>query len=121
MVPASSDDVVLTDQQVRDYAEQGFLSLDRITSAAEVAVRPHQLLDPETADGLRLAEGDVVAGGVACPQPPGGATVHAGRTLDFTGANRTDEPRRALIMAFRATPVWEGARSFPWQPAARYE
>jgi hypothetical protein len=63
MVPASSD-VVLTDQQVRDCAEQGLLSLDRITSAAEVAVRPHQVLDPETADGLRLADGDVVAGGL---------------------------------------------------------
>ena len=84
-------------------------------------VHPHQLIDPANADGLRLSGSQQAVGGVACPLPPGGATVHAGRTLHHTGPNRSDEPRRALIMAFRAPPVWEGTRSFPWQPDAWYE
>jgi hypothetical protein len=84
-------------------------------------VRPHQLIDPASADGLRLADGQLVSGGVACPVSAGGATVHAARTLHYTGPNHTDEPRRALIIAFRVPPVREGTRSFPWQPAAWYE
>ena len=84
-------------------------------------VRPHRLVDPSVADGLRLADDEGIQGSVACPLPAGGATIHAGRTLHYTGANLTDEPRRALIVAFRAPPVWDGRRSFPWQPASWYE
>jgi ectoine hydroxylase-related dioxygenase (phytanoyl-CoA dioxygenase family) len=59
---------------------------------------------------------------VACPLAPGGATVHAARTLHHTGPNTTDEPRRALILAFRAPPTLRGDdRSFPWQPASWYD
>lgn len=55
-------------------------------------------------------------GAVACPLPPGGATIHHSRTLHFTGANLTDEPRRAYIMAF-GTPAKQlpVARDFYWQ------
>jgi hypothetical protein len=84
-------------------------------------VRPHRLIDPECADGLQLADDQPVSSSVACPLPAGGATVHSGRTLHYTGPNFTDEPRRALIMAFRLQPVWNGTRSFPWQPARWYE
>jgi len=84
-------------------------------------VRVHELINPDSADGLQVPDQDGVEGGVACPLAPGGATVHAGRTLHYAGPNRTDEPRRALIMAFRAPPRWIGEiREFPWQPAAWY-
>lgn len=84
-------------------------------------VRVHELINPDSADGLRVPDQVGVEGGVACPLAPGGATVHAGRTLHYAGPNQTDEPRRALIMAFRAPPQWIGdVRAFPWQPAAWY-
>jgi len=38
---------------------------------------------------------------VACPLRPGGATVHHARTLHHAGANSSDVPRRAYILAFR--------------------
>lgn len=52
---------------------------------------------------------------VACPLPAGGCTIHHNRTLHYAGPNRSDIPRRALILGFglaakpRSTP-----RSFPW-------
>jgi ectoine hydroxylase-related dioxygenase (phytanoyl-CoA dioxygenase family) len=84
-------------------------------------VRPHRLIS-EDAHGL------VVDGGVdeelvvACPIPAGGATIHNGRTLHYTGPNATDGPRRALIMAFQ-TPTAERAepRDFYWQRPEWYE
>lgn len=84
-------------------------------------VRPHQLVNPGFADGLQLADGPPMRGSVACPLPAGGATIHSGRTLHYTGPNHTDEPRRALIMAFRVQPVWDGTRSFAWRPAGQHE
>jgi ectoine hydroxylase-related dioxygenase (phytanoyl-CoA dioxygenase family) len=53
---------------------------------------------------------------VACPLPPGGATVHSGRTLHYAGPNTTDEPRRALIMAFFVEPRrLDQPRNYHWQ------
>ncbi len=52
---------------------------------------------------------------VACPLPPGGATVHTSRTLHYTPPNRSSVSRRAYILGFgadqkkRTTP-----RRFPW-------
>lgn len=81
----------------------------------------HELADA-SADGLRVSDPSVVGVAVACPLPSGGATVHAARTLHHTGPNTTDEPRRALILAFRAPPTPRADdRSFPWQPASWYE
>ena len=62
--------------------------------------------DPETA--------------VSCPLPAGGAAVHHCRTLHAAGANRTDEPRRAYILAFRG-PVRSDAsfHGFPWNASKR--
>jgi hypothetical protein len=37
---------------------------------------------------------------VCCPVAAGGATVHTPLTLHYTGANRTDAPRRAWILHF---------------------
>lgn len=52
---------------------------------------------------------------VACPLPPGGATLHDCKTLHFTGANQSDAPRRAYILVVGApgTPRTDGRR-FAW-------
>lgn len=47
--------------------------------------------------GLEV-EGADVSTAVACPLPPGGATFHHCRTLHYTGANKSDGPRRAYII-----------------------
>jgi ectoine hydroxylase-related dioxygenase (phytanoyl-CoA dioxygenase family) len=84
-------------------------------------VQDHQLIEPTT-EGLELTDDSGVRDAVACPLPAGGATVHANRTLHYAGANRTEEPRRALIMAFRVRPTpLEADREFPWQPDRWYE
>lgn len=52
---------------------------------------------------------------VSCPLPPGGATLHHWRTLHHAGANTSDIPRRAYILAFRGkrtpNPSFNG---YPW-------
>lgn len=67
--------------------------------------------------GLEIDE-DVVVDydkAVACPLPPGGCTLHLSRTLHYTGPNRSEIPRRALIMGYAlpATPRSD-ERRFPW-------
>jgi hypothetical protein len=43
--------------------------------------------------------------------------VHAGRTLHYTGPNRTGRPRRALVIAFaRPGRLLDEPRDFFWQP-----
>ena len=81
----------------------------------ELGVQPHELIAPES-HGLRLKELDVVEDVVTCPLPAGGATIHFCRTLHHAGPNTTDEPRRALIMDFKAPPEpLAEPRSMPWQ------
>ncbi len=64
--------------------------------------------------GLEV-EGADTSTAVACPLPPGGATIHLNRTLHYAGPNPTATPRRAYILGFglpakpRTTP-----RRFPW-------
>ena len=41
---------------------------------------------------------------VACPIPPGGATIHHNRILHYAGPNNTDSPRRALILTYGVKP-----------------
>ena len=57
---------------------------------------------------------------VPCPLPPGGATIHHCRTLHGSGANTTDAPRRAYILAFRGKvrpdPSFTG---YPWNAEKR--
>ncbi|MCE9591176.1 MAG: phytanoyl-CoA dioxygenase family protein [Planctomycetes bacterium] len=50
--------------------------------------------------GLELdpAEMHHVKNAVACPLPPGGATVHGGYMMHYAGANKSDIPRRAIIL-----------------------
>jgi ectoine hydroxylase-related dioxygenase (phytanoyl-CoA dioxygenase family) len=52
---------------------------------------------------------------VACPLPPGGATIHHCKTLHYTGPNLSSGPRRAYILAFGAPPTpLEAPRNFYW-------
>jgi ectoine hydroxylase-related dioxygenase (phytanoyl-CoA dioxygenase family) len=52
---------------------------------------------------------------VPCILPPGGAAIHHCRTLHAAGANTTQEPRRAYILAFRGAPRPAPARAMhPW-------
>ena len=71
--------------------------------------------------GLELVSDEIkrVTDVVSCPLPPGGATIHNCYTLHHTGPNRSDVPRRALILsgAVPATPhePSQGQRRlFPW-------
>jgi ectoine hydroxylase-related dioxygenase (phytanoyl-CoA dioxygenase family) len=82
-------------------------------------LREHELTAPDCAEGLQAVD-QVVTGGVACELHAGDATVHGGRTLHSAGPNTTDEPRRALVVAFRTPPVWLEQRSVPWQPERWY-
>ena len=70
--------------------------------------------------GLETLERVDEARTVACPLPPGGATLHGSRTLHYTGANHSDVPRRAYILGFGTppTPRTDGRR-FPWNEAKR--
>jgi hypothetical protein len=78
-------------------------------------VLEHRRVDADSV-GLVLTDLSAVTDPVACPLRLGGATVHAGRTLHYTGPNRSPEPRRALIMSFcRPSQPRERPRSFPWQ------
>lgn len=52
---------------------------------------------------------------VACPLPPGGATVHFSRTLHYTPPNRSQTPRRAYIIGCGLPQKQRAiARRFPW-------
>jgi ectoine hydroxylase-related dioxygenase (phytanoyl-CoA dioxygenase family) len=80
-------------------------------------VLPHHSIghDPRII-GLEVDDVDALtAGAVACPLPPGGATIHHSRTLHYTGPNYSNQPRRAYILAF-GTPAKKRAtaRDFYW-------
>jgi len=80
---------------------------------------PHQHInnDPRI-HGLELRPEELWRGenAVACPLKAGGATIHGGYALHYTSANRSNTPRRALILGGglpatkRTTP-----RHLPWQ------
>ncbi len=56
---------------------------------------------------------------VRCPVPTGGATVHHCRVVHGSGENRSERPRRALVLNFETTPVrLETPREVPWQQTA---
>lgn len=86
-----------------------------VPGSHDLGVQPHQLINAES-HGLELASTALVEEAVACPLPPGGATVHSSRTLHYAGPNISDRPRRALIMAFSAPPTrLAEPREMPWQ------
>lgn len=86
-----------------------------VPGSQRLGIQPHQLIGPDS-HGLELASLELVEEAVACPLPPGGATIHFCRTLHYAGPNTSTEPRRALIMGFNApgVPLSE-PRQMPWQ------
>ena len=86
-----------------------------VPGSHHLGVQPHQLINPDS-HGLELQSLELVEEAVACPLPPGGATIHFSRTLHYAGPNTSTEPRRALIMGVSAppTPLPE-PRHMPWQ------
>jgi len=80
-------------------------------------VLPHHPIgnDPRVI-GLEVDDPEALtASAVACPLPPGGATIHHCKTLHYTGPNLSDGPRRAYILAFGAPPrKLETPRRFIW-------
>lgn len=86
-----------------------------VPNSHHLGVQPHQLITPDS-HGLELASLELVDEAVACPLPPGGATIHYSRTLHYAGPNTSTEPRRALIMAFAAPPTpLDEPQAMPWQ------
>ena len=84
-------------------------------------VMPHRSLGGDTRiHGLETVAPVDESRAAACPLAAGGATIHNSRTLHYTGANRSDVPRRAYILGFGApaTPRSDGRR-FPWNEAMR--
>ncbi len=70
--------------------------------------------DPRKSALECVGEFDTTAA-VACPLPPGGAAIHHCRTLHSAGANTSNVPRRAYILAFRGAPRTCPEREiFPW-------
>ncbi|MCZ7645564.1 MAG: phytanoyl-CoA dioxygenase family protein [Planctomycetota bacterium] len=53
---------------------------------------------------------------VACPLPPGGASLHHSYLLHYAGPNRSETPRRAYILTFAVPPApRREKRVFSWQ------
>jgi ectoine hydroxylase-related dioxygenase (phytanoyl-CoA dioxygenase family) len=80
-------------------------------------ILPHHSInhDPRV-HGLEMDELPDPKLAVACPIPAGGCTIHHNRTMHYAGPNRSDVPRRALILGFGTKPQpWDGApRDFYW-------
>jgi ectoine hydroxylase-related dioxygenase (phytanoyl-CoA dioxygenase family) len=80
-------------------------------------LRHRSINDDPRIHGLELHPDEMfrIRGAVRCPLPGGGATFHGPYTLHHTGENRSQIPRRALILnatlppSARATPL-----HFPW-------
>ncbi len=78
-------------------------------------VAPHRLITAE-AHGLVLADQVDTSEAVVCELGPGGATIHDSQTIHYTGPNTSDQPRRALIMAFgHPAEPRSNPRQFPWR------
>ncbi len=81
----------------------------------------HSPNDDPTIHALETVPGSFDASlAVPCPLPPGGCTIHHGRTLHCAGPNNSPVPRRAYILAFELPPVPRTeARDFPWNREKR--
>jgi ectoine hydroxylase-related dioxygenase (phytanoyl-CoA dioxygenase family) len=83
-------------------------------------VLPHRPIgDDPRVHGLEVVPGSVdVSAAVACPLPPGGATIHHSRTVHYASANRSADYRRAYIIG-GGTPRTPAAKPlvYPWRAA----
>jgi ectoine hydroxylase-related dioxygenase (phytanoyl-CoA dioxygenase family) len=92
-----------------------------IPGTHEMDVLPHHSINHDpSVHGLEADENANVdfSTAIACPLPAGGCTLHLSRTFHFTGPNRSEIPRRALILGFQLPlKPFVGARRFPWNEA----
>jgi len=80
-------------------------------------ILPHHSIGHDVrVHGLEMDDLPDAAKAVACPIPAGGCTIHNNRTMHYAGPNRSDIPRRALILGFGTKPVpYPGTpRDFYW-------
>jgi ectoine hydroxylase-related dioxygenase (phytanoyl-CoA dioxygenase family) len=80
-------------------------------------VVPHHSIGHDVrVHGLEMDEPPDPSKSVACPIPAGGCTIHHNRTMHYAGPNRSDIPRRALIIGFGLKPVAHPGppRNFYW-------
>ena len=98
--------------------------MEFVPGSHEQDVFPHQSInnDPRI-HGLELRPEELYRARdfVSCPLPPGGCTVHGGYMLHHTPPNRSEVPRRALILSghpLPATPRKTPLR-FPWMDEKR--
>lgn len=89
-----------------------------VPGSHKLEVLKHQSIgnDPRV-HGLELVEEELhqTAGAVACPLPPGGCTIHGGYMLHYTAPNRSDQPRRALILEAVVPGIpRDHVKAYPW-------
>lgn len=87
-----------------------------VPGSHEWEITPHQPIGGDVRiHGLEMTRLDLVENAVACPLPAGGVTFHRNRTAHYAGPNKTNTPRRALILGTgRGNQPYPGTRSFPW-------
>lgn len=96
-----------------------------VPDSHKLDVIPHRPIDDDPRKpGLEIEPDSFdLSSAVACELPPGGATIHTGRTLHYTPPNGSDDFRRAYIaMGSAAETPLAIPRRFPWrerQAAAR--
>ena len=83
--------------------ENGCMQYIAGTHRADVLPHRSPKSDPRI-HAIECAGGFDPASATLCPLPPGGATMHHGRTLHSAGPNASDIPRRAYILAFEVPP-----------------
>ena len=83
--------------------ENGCMQYIAGTHKADVLPHRSPKSDPRI-HAIECAGGFDPADATLCPLPPGGATMHHGRTLHYAGPNASDIPRRAYILAFEVPP-----------------
>jgi ectoine hydroxylase-related dioxygenase (phytanoyl-CoA dioxygenase family) len=90
-----------------------------IPGSHKMEVIPHRSIGGDTRiHGLETVDPIDESKAVACPLPAGGATIHASRTLHYTGANHSNIPRRAYILGFGGNNTLRtDGRRFPWNEA----
>ena len=83
-------------------------------------VKPHRHIDNDPRiHGLEAFDFDR-SPAIACPLPAGGATFHGDRTLHHSGANRSDQPRRAYALVFGTrSKEFVLREDFPWNLEAQ--
>lgn len=97
--------------------------MEFVPGSHKLDVVEHQSInnDPRI-HGLELTpeQMDKIDNVATCPLPAGGATLHGGYMMHHTGANRSDVPRRAIILSCSAPRVpREVPRTFPWNEAKK--